>query len=97
MHIDPKNHLQVEPVNRLQQQPHTTESQQGATAASRDEQPVSQVSAFSHALEQTYQALAQQDSVDMNKVRELQQAIARGELKLDEDALVTAMLEMHKR
>jgi negative regulator of flagellin synthesis FlgM len=97
MQIDPKNSLQVEPANRLQQKQHSTEPQQPAATTAKAEQPVSQVSAFSHSLEQAYQTLAQHDSVDMDKVKQLQLAIANGELKLDEEALVNAMLEMHKR
>ncbi|PKM18278.1 MAG: flagellar biosynthesis anti-sigma factor FlgM [Gammaproteobacteria bacterium HGW-Gammaproteobacteria-15] len=96
MQIDPKNPLQVNPVNRLGQEKHSTE-QAKTPVAGKPEAGVSQVSAFSRSLEQTFQGLADKDSVDMAKVQQLKQAIANGELQLDEDALVSAMLEMHKR
>lgn len=96
MQIDPKNPLQVNPVNRLTQEQHSAEPAK-ARVADKSEAGVSQVSAFSRSLEQTFQALSDKDSVDMAKVQQLKQAIANGELQLDEDALVSAMLEMHKR
>lgn len=96
MQIDPKNPLQVNPANRVTQQQHTTEQLQ-QPVAKKAESAVSQVSAFSRSLEQTFQSLSEQDSVDMTKVKQLKLAIANGELKLDEEALVNAMLEMHKR
>lgn len=96
MQIDPKNPLQVNPVNRLVQEQHNAE-QPKAAAAGKAEAGVSQVSAFSRSLEQTFQSLAEQPSVDMAKVQQIKHAIANGQLKLDEDALVSAMLEMHKR
>ena len=96
MQIDPKNPLQVNPVNRLAQEQHSAEQPQ-SPAAGKNEAGVSQVSAFSRSLEQTFQSLADKDSVDMAKVQQLKLAIANGELQLDEDALVSAMLEMHKR
>ncbi|MDR6984257.1 negative regulator of flagellin synthesis FlgM [Rheinheimera pacifica] len=96
MQIDPKNPLQVNPVNRLTQEQHSAEPAK-TPVAGKTEAGVSQVSAFSRSLEQTFQGLADKDSVDMAKVQQLKQAIANGELQLDEDALVSAMLEMHKR
>jgi len=97
MKIEPKHSLQVNPVNRLtqeQQNPGTAKTTASQAAA---DTPASNVSGASRALEQSFANMANQDGVDMNKVRQLQQAIARGELVLDEDALVNAIVDMHKK
>ncbi|MBU2070809.1 MAG: flagellar biosynthesis anti-sigma factor FlgM [Gammaproteobacteria bacterium] len=97
MQIDPKNSLQVEPANRLQQKQHSTTAQPHSDTSSQPAPAASQVSSISQSLQQSYDSLAEHDGVDMNKVRQLQQAIANGELKLDEEALIHAMLDMHKK
>ncbi|MEE2024027.1 MULTISPECIES: flagellar biosynthesis anti-sigma factor FlgM [Alkalimonas] len=97
MHIDPKNTLQVNPVNRLQNEQQPAARKETAVTPGQGEAPQSQVSAFSRALEQSYQALSEHDSIDMAKVQQVKLAIANGELKLDEDTIINAMLDMHKR
>ncbi|HEX5792949.1 MAG TPA: flagellar biosynthesis anti-sigma factor FlgM [Rheinheimera sp.] len=97
MKIEPKNTLQVNPVNRLAQEQHNSTATQSTVAPGRSETASSQVSGASRALEQSFATMAGHDDVDMNKVRQLQQAIASGELVLDEDALISAILEMHKK
>lgn len=97
MQIDPKHSLQVEPASRLQQKQHNATAQPHSEITRQQAPAASQVSAVSQSLQQTYDTLVQHDGVDMNKVRQLQQAIANGELKLDEEALINAMLDMHKK
>ena len=97
MQIEPKNTLQVNPVNRLQNEQQPTAQTTPTVVSANSDTPVSQVSAFSHAVAESYKSLSEHDSVDMAKVQQLKLAIANGELKLDDDAIVSAMLEMHKR
>lgn len=97
MQIDPKSNLQVNPVNRLQNEQQPAAKATPTAVSVNNDVPVSQVSAFSHAVAESYKALSEHDSVDMAKVQQLKLAIANGELKLDDDAIVSAMLDMHKR
>ncbi|NRQ42931.1 flagellar biosynthesis anti-sigma factor FlgM [Rheinheimera sp. YQF-2] len=97
MQIDPKNNLQVNPVNRLQNEQQPAAKATPTAVSVNNDAPASQVSAFSHAVAESYKALSEHDSVDMAKVQQLKLAIANGELKLDDDAIVSAMLDMHKR
>ncbi|WP_052074563.1 flagellar biosynthesis anti-sigma factor FlgM [Shewanella mangrovi] len=41
--------------------------------------------------------LSAQDEVDMDKVMAMRSAIENGELALDADALISAVLELHRR
>ena len=55
-----------------------------------------QLSNMSKTAQHTFDTLSQQDDVDMAKVKQIQQAIANGELQLDEDALINTLLDIHK-
>ena len=55
-----------------------------------------QVSELSKSIDSTFDTLSSQPDVDMNKVAEVKAAIANGELVLDEDILINALLELHK-
>lgn len=97
MKIDHNSKLQqIQPVSRST--PENKEPQSAAVNTTVNTTvSASQVSAFSKVVEQTYQSLSEQDAVDMDKVSKLRQAIANGELVLDEDALVSTILDMHKK
>ena len=56
-----------------------------------------QVSDLSKAIDSTFNSLAEQSDVDMDKVAQVKAAIANGEFKLDEATLIDALLEMHKK
>ncbi|MCH1918979.1 flagellar biosynthesis anti-sigma factor FlgM [Shewanella sp. A3A] len=43
------------------------------------------------------QHLSAKDEVDMDKVNAMRSAIEKGELSLDADALISAVLELHRR
>ena len=58
--------------------------------------PNTQLSNMSKAAQQTFDSLSQQDDVDMAKVNQVKQAIANGELTLDQDVLINAMMDIHK-
>ncbi|MBU3023148.1 flagellar biosynthesis anti-sigma factor FlgM [Aestuariibacter sp. A3R04] len=54
-----------------------------------------QLSIMSKTAQQAFETLSQQDDVDLEKVKQMQQAIANGELQLDEDALINTLLDIH--
>jgi negative regulator of flagellin synthesis FlgM len=66
------------------------------TTQSSYQTPESGVSSDALWLNATQQELATTSDVDMEKVQQLQQAIANGELVLDTEALSEAILEMHR-
>ncbi|MDX3774329.1 flagellar biosynthesis anti-sigma factor FlgM [Chromatiaceae bacterium AAb-1] len=96
MNIDPSNKLQVNATSRItpEQSPRQQAVSAPAVAGTTD---VNQVSTFSKTVESTYQSLTEANAVDMKKVRQLQHAIITGHLPLDDDSLIDAMLEMHKK
>lgn len=67
-----------------------------ASTTSRYQSPESSVSRDALWLDAAQQELATTSDVDMEKVQQLQQAIAKGELVLDTQALSEAILEMHR-
>lgn len=62
------------------------------------QQPVTSqsVSHSSVMLDEAFQLMTQKSDIDLAKVQAVQTALAAGDLKLDEDALVQAIWEMHK-
>jgi negative regulator of flagellin synthesis FlgM len=70
----------------------------GASTTTRSgyQTPESGVSSDALWLDAAQQELATTSDVDMEKVQQLQQAIANGELVLDTQALSEAILEMHR-
>jgi len=66
------------------------------TTQSSYQTPESGVSSDALWLDAAQQELATTSDVDMEKVQQLQQAIANGELVLDTQALSEAILEMHR-
>jgi negative regulator of flagellin synthesis FlgM len=64
--------------------------------AAKQEQ-VNSVSALSKSIDSTFQGLASQPEVDMDKVAQMKAAIASGEFKIDIDETVNAMVELHKK
>ena len=57
----------------------------------------SQVSELSKSIDSTFETLSSQTDVDMQKVADVKAAIANGELVLDEQTLINALLELHKQ
>ncbi len=64
------------------------------TTASAKE--TAQLSSLSLSATDTFEQLSSQDEVDMNKVLAMRSAIAKGELSLDEDVLINAIMDMHR-
>lgn len=97
MNIDPNVKLQqVAPSSKISAEQGNRQQQQAAS-------PVlpaadgNQVSAFSKTVESTFQSLSEAEVVDIKKVRQLQQAIITGTLPMDDNSLIDAILEMHKK
>ncbi len=69
-----------------------------ASTTTQSRYPTSESGVSSDALwlDASQQELATTSDVDMEKVQQLQQAIANGELVLDTQALSEAILEMHR-
>ncbi|MDF0535745.1 flagellar biosynthesis anti-sigma factor FlgM [Shewanella sp. A32] len=55
-----------------------------------------QLSTLSRSAGDVYASLSEQNEVDMDKVMAMRSAIEKGELPLDEDALINAIMDMHR-
>ncbi|GGO69303.1 flagellar biosynthesis anti-sigma factor FlgM [Bowmanella pacifica] len=86
------------PVDKLQQQVKQTASEQQQPGLQRqvNNQASTSVSDTSKSASQAFSALAEHDGVDMQKVQQMRDAIANGELVLDEARLIDALLDMHR-
>ena len=85
------------PVDKLQQQVKQTASeQQPGIQRQVNNQESTSVSDTSKSASQAFSALAEHDGVDMHKVQQMRDAIANGELVLDEARLIDALLDMHR-
>ncbi|MCH1929389.1 flagellar biosynthesis anti-sigma factor FlgM [Shewanella sp. A25] len=67
-----------------------------ATTKTAPVQETAQLSSLSLSANDAFEQLSAQDEVDMDKVRAMRSAIANGELSLDEDVLVSAIMDMHR-
>jgi negative regulator of flagellin synthesis FlgM len=56
-----------------------------------------QISSLSKTIDNTFEDLASKPDVDFEKVAKVKAAIANGELSLDQDTLINALLEFHKK
>jgi negative regulator of flagellin synthesis FlgM len=100
MNINNKPSMPVEQNNKVnntlehsQLQKKSPQSQQADKATSS----TSQVSELSKSIDSTFETLSSQTDVDMEKVAEVKAAIANGELILDEETLINALLELHRQ
>ncbi|MGE4260557.1 flagellar biosynthesis anti-sigma factor FlgM [Shewanella fodinae] len=71
-------------------------SQPGSYDVSRNNANTAQLSALSRSASDVYAGLSERDEVDMDKVMAMRNAIENGELPLDEEALVNAIMDMHR-
>jgi negative regulator of flagellin synthesis FlgM len=100
MNITNKPSMPVEQNNKVnntldhsQLQKNTPQNQQADKVTSS----TSQVSELSKSIDSTFETLSSQTDVDMQKVADVKAAIANGELVLDEQTLINALLELHKQ
>ncbi len=59
-------------------------------------QETAQLSSLSLSANDAFEQLSARDEVDMDKVNAMRNAIANGELSLDEDVLINAIMDMHR-
>jgi len=88
-----QNHKVNNTLEHSQLQKNSPQNQQAEKVASS----TSQVSELSKSIDSTFETLSSQTDVDMKKVADVKAAIANGELVLDEEALINALLELHKQ
>ncbi|MNR62205.1 Anti-sigma-28 factor, FlgM [compost metagenome] len=55
------------------------------------------ISSTTQAVQQAFEQLQQQSEVDFDKVAKIKLALSEGSLQLDDDVLVQAMLDYHKK
>jgi negative regulator of flagellin synthesis FlgM len=99
MNITNKPSMPVEQNNKVnntlehsQLQKKSPQNQQAEKVTSS----ANQVSELSKSIDSTFETLSSQPDVDMKKVAEVKAAITNGELILDEETLINALLELHK-
>ena len=87
---------QVQPLIKADQQ---TQNQQTKAAPVAPAVPAAQadISSTTQAVQQAFEQLQQQSEVDFDKVASIKQALKEGTLALDDDNLVQAMLDFHKK
>jgi len=97
MSIDARNQIQSGPIVQIrnktgaQKQADTPAEQSVAAPAAANS-----ISESSRVAERTFEQLDAHSDVDMALVQEVRQAIASGEFELDEAALTSAILDMHR-
>ncbi|GAB0112121.1 flagellar biosynthesis anti-sigma factor FlgM [Pseudoalteromonas distincta] len=88
---------QVEQINKLNSRSSALNTQEQKThSVSVPEKSTNEVSELSKSIDSTFENLASQPDVDMDMVAQVKAAIANGEFKIDIDATVNALIELHK-
>ncbi len=90
------HYSQVQPLIKTDQHNQTSPGKAGvATTAVPEAQAA--ISSTTQAVQQAFEQLQQQSEVDLDKVARIKQALSEGSLQLDDDVLVQAMLDYHKK
>ena len=90
------HYSQVQPLIKTDQQGQSSQTKIAAAAAQPAEAQAS-ISSTTQAVQQAFEQLQQQSEVDMDKVAKIKLALSEGSLQLDDDQLVQAMLDFHKK
>ena len=90
------HYSQVQPLIKTDQQGQSSQTKSAAAAAQPAEAQAS-ISSTTQAVQQAFEQLQQQSEVDMDKVAKIKLALSQGSLQLDDDQLVQAMLDFHKK
>ncbi|KUE80656.1 flagellar biosynthesis anti-sigma factor FlgM [Aeromonas schubertii] len=77
--------------------PHKQESLPGTPAAAPSPRAQAEISVEAQGLEQARQRMQDLSDVDMDKVRQIRQAIAEGKLTLDMETLGRAIVDLHRK
>ena len=98
MNINNKSSILVEQNNKINKALEHSQLQKKSPQNQQTERvtnSTNQVSELSKSIGSTFETLSSQPDVDMKKVAEVKAAISNGELVLDEEALIDALLELH--
>lgn len=87
---------QVQPLIKTDQQGQSNPSKTTTTVVQATEAQAS-ISSTTQAVQQAFEQLQQQSEVDLDKVAKIKLALSEGSLQLDDDVLVQAMLDLHKK
>ena len=90
------HYSQVQPLIKTDQQGQSSQTK-SATAAAQPAEAQASISSTTHAVQQAFEQLQRQSEVDMDKVAKIKLALSEGSLQLDDDQLVQAMLDFHKK
>jgi negative regulator of flagellin synthesis FlgM len=90
------HYSQVQPLIKTDQQGQSSQTK-SATAAAQPAEAQASISSTTQAVQQAFEQLQQQSEVDMDKVAKIKLALSEGSLQLDDDQLVQAMLDFHKK
>jgi negative regulator of flagellin synthesis FlgM len=90
------HYSQVQPLIKTDQQGQSSQTKI-ATAAAQPAEAQASISSTTQAVQQAFEQLQQQSEVDMDKVAKIKLALSEGSLQLDDDQLVQAMLDFHKK
>ncbi len=87
---------QVQPLIKTDQQGQSSQTKT-TTAVAQPAEAQASISSTTQAVQQAFEQLQQQSEVDFTKVAQIKLALSEGTLQLDDDVLVQAMLDYHKK
>jgi negative regulator of flagellin synthesis FlgM len=90
------HYSQVQPLIKTDQQGQNSQQKVAVTATAVPEAQAA-ISSTTQAVQQAFEQLQQQSEVDFDKVAKIKLALSEGSLQLDDDVLVQAMLDYHKK
>lgn len=90
------HYSQVQPLIKTDQQGQSSQTKT-ATAVTQPAEAQASISSTTQAVQQAFEQLQQQSEVDLDKVAKIKLALSEGSLQLDDDLLVQAMLDFHKK
>lgn len=86
---------QIDQSHKLTSRSSTANTQEQKSAQTSDKN-TSEVSTLSKSIDSTFDNLSTQPDVDMEMVSKMKAAIANGEFKINIDATINAIIELHK-
>lgn len=90
------HYSQVQPLIKTDQQGQNSQQKVAVIAKTAPEAQAA-ISSTTQAVQQAFEQLQQQSEVDFDKVAKIKLALSEGSLQLDDDVLVQAMLDYHKK
>ncbi|MBE0378052.1 flagellar biosynthesis anti-sigma factor FlgM [Pseudoalteromonas prydzensis] len=99
MNINNKGSGQVEHSTKINNFVDSSNQDINKQSQTESSQPINaeHISSLSKAVDNTFENLASKPDVDHEKVARVKAAIANGELSLDQDTLINALLEFHRK